>query len=189
MALKGQAKLIKKLNKIATNLENYDYDPIGNLSVKEMKKEIFKGRSPLTESLFAPLSKSYKLQRQGKLSFFSNKQNETVYAKKSDYWLKGKKTHKEFKPSKSNLTVTGKMIESINYKKNKNGLDIFPSGQRNDSKLSNKQLAVIHSDGASITLVNGTNIKIPPRPFMGFSEKMVKKIMDMIFKDIKKLFR
>jgi hypothetical protein len=97
-----------------------------------------------------PLSKSYKDQRKGLVKFFTSKKGEKhVYAVSSK--VKGGGSYRTFQPpilgpygspTKSNLTMTGELLESISFSFNKNGFKLFISDdERNDGKLSNKAVA------------------------------------------------
>ena len=129
----------------------------------------------------SPLSDSYIKQRQGKLKFFTGKQGQ-VYAKEnsSDFKIQKPKLGKLGKPSKSNLTYTGEMLEALSFKITKTGVELYidNSSRTDDSGLNNNEVAEFASE---------------TRPFMNFTndehKRVVQFINDEIDRRLQKAFR
>lgn len=82
-----------------------------------------------------------------------------------------------FKPHKSNLTLTGQMLRSLNFIKKFNPAKIIvePSGNRTDTNLSNKKVAEYVAEGG--------------RPFVGLHDKGIEQIKQLIIRDLRKKLR
>lgn len=129
----------------------------------------------------AKLSDSYIKQRQGKLQFFTAKQGHVYALDKSKKFTPKKPTlGKLGKPTKSNLTYSGQMLEAMSFKITKTGAEIFidNTSRDDDSNLSNNELAEIVSDA---------------RPFMNLSkrehERVIQFITDEIDRRLQKAFK
>lgn len=85
------------------------------------------------------------------------------------------------RPKKSNLTLTGQMLRSMEYKVEDGGIIIFPSRQaRTGSSLSNYELAEIHAKG---------NKNLPRRVFNRLSSKEYNQVLRFYRKTFGDLLR
>lgn len=95
-----------------------------------------KGADGGRETKLAPLSKRYIERRQG-IARFTTRDGRFV-----EFRVKPPRLGKFGSPAKSNLTMTGQMLDSMDYKITKNGVTIFiPASRRKDSELTNAELA------------------------------------------------
>ena len=110
----------------------------------------------------SPLSDSYIKQRQGKLNAKENS---------SDFKIQKPKLGKLGKPSKSNLTYTGEMLEALSFKITKTGVELYidNSSRTDDSGLNNNEVAEFASE---------------TRPFMNFTNDEHKRVMQFINDEI-----
>lgn len=85
-----------------------------------------------------PLSKSYKDFRKGKIAFFTTPDGRVVPYKPNS----APTLHPDTSPTKSNLTFTGQMLDSLGVVSVRQGEALIgPRGNRTKSPLSNKQVA------------------------------------------------
>lgn len=100
-----------------------------------------KGADNGKQTSLAPLSKRYVERRQG-IVRFSTKEGRFV-----EFRVKPPKLGKFGAVGRSNLTLTGQLLDSIDYKITKNGVTIFiPASRRKDSELTNAELAKFVSE-------------------------------------------
>lgn len=127
---------------------------IGEYAVTNIKGNIRKGKSIPNNEKFDELEES------------------TIKARK--YLVKYNPTHDLYGPKKSNLTFTGKYVDSIKYKTKKGKIVIEPTGNHKAYKtgkgsgkksISNKKLGEYLAE---------------KRPHIGRNEKMDKRILKMI---------
>lgn len=116
-----------------------------------------------------PLSDSYKQQRAGKISFITKK------AKRGNVIIPIKPKQKpelseSTTASKSNLTNSGQMLDSIKAKVSTNKVSIKPTGSRKNSLLNNLEVAEFVSKD---------------RPFNNLSNKEIKQLRDFVAQMLK----
>ena len=116
---------------------------------------------------FIGLSPSYILYRQGKIKFFTTKNNKLAYLKKGKKVTIEKPELSEFtKPTRSNLTLSGQMLDSLiadssgTLKGEITIKDTRKPIKGQNKAPTNNQLAEWHEEGAG---------KLPKRPFMHVS--------------------
>ena len=150
--IKGLKKALndvrKKIKDVATNKGLLK--GIGQASTKEIKKTIREGVSPKTEKRFIKLKPKTISRRK-------------TFAKKG-----GKSPF--FIASKSNLTMTGKMVRSLKSTVEKNQIIIKFHGNHHDD-VTNQQLAEWHDEGAG---------RLPVRSMFGITKESQKKIVKAI---------
>lgn len=121
----------------------------------------------------APLKESYIEYRKGKIRFYTNKTTGKVFAIRP---TKGKfsipSTGEYFSPGKSNLTMTGQMLASMDHKAGTNYFTISIKGRRKDGK-DNKDIAKFVSEGG------GRFGTTAARPFFALSKTEQKNIIEM----------
>lgn len=122
---------------------------------------------------FHQLEKSYIAQRKGQIRFFKNKTKKTYAVK----WNKRpSKLSKETTPSKSNLTATGLMLNSIR-KRVSGGIIIID--------LYNRTGANIFGENSSVTTNEKANHQAKAgRKFMGLAKFEQKMFADIVRKEI-----
>jgi hypothetical protein len=104
-----------------------------------------------------PLSKSYKLQRAGKLGFFTTKTGVVV-----PYTPQEGVAHifsDQTSPSKSNLTRTGEMLDSMTATFKSEGIvSIGPSGSRKDGSSNDIVAQYAHESGRNFNYLSKNEI-------------------------------
>jgi hypothetical protein len=117
-----------------------------------------------------PLSDSYKAQRAGKIAFATGPHG--VYPYKPE---QKPNLHPHTTPTRSNLTNTGQMLDSLGSTKVKEGsVTVDVQGQRKDG-LSNKQVAEY--------------VSLQGREFNNLTPKEQRQIEQIIEREIKKIVR
>lgn len=131
--------------------------------VDRIKRFTWSGRSLATGDRFKPLSGPYKKWRKKVLS-------------KSTQWARTNKVGQFFSPNKSNLTLTGQLINSLKGRSNfrTQRITVKPTGSRSDG-LKNEEVA---GDVAK----NG-------RPFLGLDEKGRQRIIQIVKRDLRRQIR
>jgi hypothetical protein len=130
----------------------------------------------------APLSQSYKLQRAGKLSFYTNKLGQVIpYTPKSPPRLGEFAT-----ANKSNLTLSGQMLKAIAFQATKQGIRVYINDNaRSGSDLSNAEVAeFVQEDGT--TRRGGIR---PGRPFFNLTDDELTILIREIEKELRKITR
>ena len=95
------------------------------------------------QSRLKPLSDSYKKQRKGEIAFFTNEYGQVIpYDPDYVQPLYSKTT-----PSKSNLTRTGEMLESLRGFVNDNTITVQVTGIRDDGLTNREVLEYTEEDG------------------------------------------
>lgn len=117
-----------------------------------------------------PLSESYKLQRSGKLAFFTNKKKKKIPYKPSSKPRLDPTTS----VSKSNLTKTGQLLESITSRVRGKQIILFMKENRNDG-VKNKDIVKYQSEQG--------------RDFFELTDKEVKGLRNQIKRDLIKLIK
>jgi phage gpG-like protein len=143
----------------------------------------------------APLSKSYIAYRKGLTIFRTGKYGQvyTIGNKTLNQTaIRGKTTKKmtrikfaksafansltpptlgEFgKPEKSNLTLSGQMLDAIMMSATEDGFKlVIANTRRRGSKLTNAQVADYVQNGGTYTNGNGKVVRIPARPFFALT--------------------
>jgi hypothetical protein len=128
--------------------------------VKRIQSFTWSGKSLVTGQPFAPLSPGYKRWRR--------KANDRT----TNFWQQNR-PGKFFKPNRSNLTLTGQLIESLKGMSNfrEQTISVAPVGRRTDGQ-SNK-------DVAEEVAKNG-------RPFLGLDDKGAQRIAQIVKRDIRR---
>lgn len=118
------------------------------------------GRSLVTGGRFKPLSGPYRKWRK------------KVLAKQTP-WSQTNAVGEFFAPNKSNLTLTGQLINSLKGRSNfrKQGITIIPTGTRKDGK-TNKEVA--------------EEVAKKGRPFLGLDEKGKQRIIQIVKRDLRR---
>lgn len=117
-----------------------------------------------------PLSSSYKAQRKGEVAFFTK--NKKVIPYEPD---RAPRLSRETSPTKSNLTFTGQMLDSIDVITAKQGeVLVGPSGERDDGK-SNQEIAGYVAEAG--------------RPFNHLSDIETKRMTELISDKINELVK
>lgn len=94
---------------------------------------------------------------------------------------KRKKLHPRTFPSKSNLTETGQMMDSLQHKAANGKLEInFKTLKRLKSNVTDGALANLHQYGAR---------NLPARPFINPSKKEFEGIVDQLISEVVKVFK
>ena len=118
------------------------------------------------ESKLKPLSKSYIAQRKGEIAFFTSDSGDVIPYKPKN----PKKINRSLtSPGKSNLTFSGQMLDSLTGSALSQGKAIVKLKGTRDDKKTNAEV--------------GEFVSVE-RPFMRLSGKELKKIADILKKDI-----
>ena len=130
---------------------------IGEFMVQRIQSVTRSGKSLVTNSKLAPLAQSYIKQRQS--------------MQKS-----GKVGSDFFSPGRSNLTLTGQMLDSLDYKvdEQRGSVSVQASGIRSDGKDNSKIAQYVTDQG---------------RPFLGLDETGQKRIEQLIQEELRRIFR
>lgn len=191
MTLKVDDKGIKrKIRKIAKELGG----DILSKQLESLRPEIIKmiikrtrgrgrGVKDGEEIRLKPLSDSYKKVRKGELAFFKRKSGLlSVFDPRKTRGRKKKiKLHPETTPTKSNLTATGQLLDSIKARKKKFSL-IFFIAKRKKKRLVGKASNKVNTQDVAEYVQKD-------RPFLSLSNKEKKKVSKSIAKIIKKALR
>jgi hypothetical protein len=129
------------------------------------------------KSSLKPLAKSTIEVRKGNLAFFKSPSTGKPIPYKPDKNGAGNvQLHPETRPSKSNLTRTGQLLDSEGVTAAGYGsVKVGPSGSRTDSKLTNQQVAKYVTDGG--------------RPFNHLSKVEIKRLQDAIKKQLREAIK
>ena len=157
----------RTFNNIKGIADKNTLDEVGELVVKAIQEETRKGRSLVTRRSLAPLRPS------------------TIASRQRYRGPKGA----GFNPRKSNLTLSGQMIDSLDYRTNvgTTTVRVEPFGQRRivrsgEKRFSNKRVALFATDGSA-------NRK--PRPFIPVSRlpnRLLQQIREIFVKSAKRRF-
>jgi phage gpG-like protein len=165
-------RINKISNKIIRN-NKYMFNEIGKMAAFQIAKRTRLGKG--LNGKFKPLSENYKEWRKGKSQFYTNKKTGQIFKTRNKRWIRKPSLHSETTPNKSNLTLSGDMIDAITYKSSRNKAVV---------KFSNskaKQKAQWAHDGAP---------NRPMRKFFGLTdleEKTIQRwLKDYLVKEIKK---
>lgn len=127
-----------------------------------------KGAENGVETTLAPLSEAYVNYRSGKVEFT------TRDGKFVEFKIKRPRLGERGSPGRSNLTLTGQMLDSIDYKVTKNGITIFiPDSFREGTHLTN-------ADVARFVTEQG-------RPFFELTDKEVTSVQKTIINKLREL--
>lgn len=178
-SVKQLQSILKKLERsVGESLKREALEPVGDFLVKLMQKRIRLGYqipgSLQDKSKFQPLSEKYIKWRKERRSELKKLQAKEKRARKSGKYgkaagflskSKGFQVSPFFSPARSNLHLTGIMIDSLksNVQRStiKNGIiEIKPEGMHHGD-ISNADLAKWHNDGI--------RNKLPARPFLFIS--------------------
>lgn len=120
----------------------------------------------------APLSQSYVAQRKGTVAFFTRKDGVVVaYKPKSKPRL-----HSTASPGRSNLTMTGQMLEALKYEVDK-GIRIFIANTgRDDSDLSNSEVAALASLKRPFLAVTDEEMKVVNRMYKDEINRLIRRL-------------
>lgn len=131
---KGLDKFFAKMRSTFFSLDRQVLTEIGQFSADRIQQFTRIGKSIASDEPQAlkPLSKSYKDFRRGKVTFWKSGKGVTIAAKFRSNKLNSVDTS-FFKPVKSNLTFTGQLLKSIDFKVDtaRNSVLIKPTGARN----------------------------------------------------------
>lgn len=168
MALRGNTKIIECIRKAKRKVFTKSFfDKLAKEMADTVRvraqlggsvSEQNKGKKP-----FKKLSESYKLQRAGKLAFFTNANGQVIPITNPK---RKPKLSDLTTPNKSNITRTGQLIESITGKASSGGFEIELAGKRTDSPLTNDEV--------------GKFVKEQGRPFLNLSNVELKKLTRII---------
>ena len=149
VTIKGMNKVQKNVKKVLldTIVNKANRKEIGDKLLEKMIGSARSGKDPATNESFKPLKKKTKAFRK------KWKENEG-------------ETGKLFKPNRSNLTLTGQLLESVKaiYETGKPTIEITPTGERDDGK-KNAEIGKGHMEGIP-------SRNVPARRFLGVSDKM-----------------
>lgn len=132
---------------------------------------------------FKPLSPGYIMMRQAALKDEIRANAKTILGSKRSAKSKRKKALKKFgdffNPKKSNLTLTGEMLDALDSSIDTSGpsvrVYVKPSGRSDDSGLTNQAVAIkVAADG---------------RPFLGIDTKGVNTMTRMIIAAVRRKLR
>lgn len=181
---RGLDKKLKALGKlVGTDLRKDIKNDMGKLAVDTIYNRVKSGygvsddkSSEPKKDRLKPLSKNYKQYRNGKAAWFTNKTTKKVFKTTKSSFVKKPKLGEFGKPNKSNLTLSGDMLNNITYKIKRFGVRIFIKGKKN------KQKAEWASKG-------DTKRNRPPRPFLGLTSAEQKIIKTSIRNKIRSLLK
>lgn len=175
-SVKQLKSILKKLDRsVGESLKKEALGPVGEFLLKTIQRRIRLGYqvpgSLQDKSKFHPLNQKYiewRKERRGKFKKLKAKEKRArksgKYGKAAGFLSKSKafEISPFFSPSRSNLHLTGKMIDSLKSNVMKstiaNGIiEIKPTGKHHGN-ISNQELAGWHNDG----IPN----KLPARPFL-----------------------
>lgn len=136
----------------------------------------------ITKQRLAPLSKSYKEQRAGKVAFFTDKVGRVI-----PYIPKIAPRLGEFgSANKSNLTYRGLMLKAIQFQATSQGIRVYiDNNRREGSDLTNAEVAeYVQQDGS--TRRGGIR---PGRPFFNLTDDELTIVIREIEKELRKITR
>lgn len=117
-----------------------------------------------------PLSETYIEQRKGLAAYFTLN-GKTVKYKPDENGQKMKINREKTSPTKSNLTKTGQMLDSMDViKVSSNVITVGPTGVRSDDGIPNEVVAELVSEGG--------------RPFNNLTKVELKRLRDKIARDL-----
>jgi len=135
------------------------------------------GKADLTK--LKPLSKNYKDWRSGKQQFLTNKKTKQVFLTKDKKWIDKPKLGEFGSPAKSNLTLSGQLLDSMTYRISPKEIYIFiPSSSR---RKTNKY------DSADKTNKEVAEFVAKERPFMAITSgelRILEREVDLIISEI-----
>lgn len=158
-----EEKLIALLNELA--------EEKNMMLIGEYAKELIKKRTRLGYGVektgderkkLKALSDSYIDQRKGKVSFIKTKAKNIIPVKP----LSSPKLSPSTSPTKSNLTKSGSMLDSMSVTSSNGKVRIAPQGSRSDSRFSNEEIA-------SLVTKQG-------RPFNNLAKGDLKQLRDFV---------
>lgn len=181
---RGTPQLINKLKSIALVQQRKTVqDDIGKFTVDRIQKFSHSGKSIAADvaKTFKGLSRSYKAARGGKVSFFTDNQKR-LRAVPGDYWISNIDTGDFFAPNRSNITLTGQLLDALIYKifSSTNTIAITFKGRR--KKLHGQKKRLSHSRVAQYLEEGG-------RPFIGLDRKGKERVKNIIMRAIRQLAR
>jgi len=119
-----------------------------------------------------PLSKTTIEVRKGNLAFFKSPSTGKPIPYEPDDNGAKVRLHSDTRPSKSNLTRTGQLLDSVKVTKAGRGtVSVGPKGARNDGNLTNEKVGEYVTEGG--------------RPFNNLSKVETKRIQDAVKKDLR----
>jgi len=158
--IKGLDAVIRRSQK-ALQTQKSDFVEIGEFTSKRIqsKTRTGKGVDGNNETKLKPLSLDYKTFR---------KKNQSI--RKGAF----------FKANKSNLTLTGQLLDAVTFKAVNNNVGItFKSNRKktrpNEKPITNSKIATFHQDG--------------PRPFIGLDKVGLKRVLNIFRRALRDRFR
>lgn len=156
---KGINSILNKAKSLDKKIDKPTFNEIGKLIADRIRLKTRTGTSMATDSKLKPLAQSTKKSRQ---SFARNHQ-----------------TGLGFRPNKSNLTLSGQLLDSVTHKVNIQDQSVLvtPDGKRSPygrerSVPDNKKVAEYVSE---------------ERPFMGLDDTGIKRVVAILAKRIREL--
>jgi hypothetical protein len=166
-------KLEKEIGEKARAMAN---DPamlieIGNIVIDDIKYQTRLGRSPITGQKFEPLSLKWKKER-GEIA-------------------KATKTHEAYSQNRSNLTLTGQLLDSMQKKLLKEGIQISFEGNHKPyrKKYSDRSKKSGGTYPVGKTIKNedlATYVAERGRAFFGVREKILEQLKKVVIKHIRR---
>lgn len=126
------------------------------------------------------LSASYKVFRRGEVTFWTDEQGRL---RKGNFKSKIlNKTGSLFAPDRSNLTLTGQMLDSLKSFVNvgKKTVTVAPTGKRRP--VGKRRRVLKNTEVAEFVAENG-------RPFLGLDDKGIKRVKRIVLDDIRRRIR
>jgi hypothetical protein len=175
MSVERLRGLIKEIeNSLKESIEKKNFEPIVEEAADMVKLRTRLGygveRPGAGRQRLKPLKDSYKKQRANKVRFWTDPQGRVRSREIENGGGRHPELSSETTPSKSNLTFTGQMIDSVEGRATGNGKGVISvTGTRNDG-MRNSEVAQYVTDAG--------------RPFISLSNIEIKRIVDMLRRSI-----
>ena len=109
----------------------------------------------------AALSETYIKFRQGKIAFYKSKVHGKVYATANKKYIRKPKLGKFGSPRRSNLTLSGRMLEAMRYRVNASGIVLdIKNTSRSGEPITNKQLGELVAEKRPFFSLTRTEFKV-----------------------------
>jgi len=193
--IKGLDKLQRELKRQIDIFDSAFKQRLGKMARDLIYKRVKSGygvdelSNRATRSRLKPLAQSYVEQRSGRAAYFT-KNGKVLRVPASESFKPRKPKLGAFgSPGRSNLTLTGQMLEAIRYESNARGIRVFIQNSARDDGHTNAEIADLVQSGGSYTNANGNKVTIPPRPFFVLTQDELTVLVREIERELRKKTR